>query len=217
VANKHKNLPLRQFHKLGKAELEEYNQLKRNKKSIYGRLLSKGATEKNRLFEARRFARLYDDKQLDWLCNLGQKKGRPLTKLHVRELIRVKAPAARNKLAQKCAEQSWSVHRLQIEVAHLLPGRRYSGAPYRVPNSVSGKLVVTEELLRKLIRWINVLSASRNDAKQPHIKQLPKNVQTKLGALKRMAEEVEKLCAKKRGQPAKPPLKAEQKSRRRSK
>jgi hypothetical protein len=216
VAKNNKNLPLRQFHKLGKIELDRYRRLKREKKSVYGRLASKSATEKNRLFEARRFAQLYDGKDLDWLCSLGLEVGRPLTKLHVRELIRVTAQAARKRLAQQCAEQSWSVQQLQFEIARVQPSRRYSGAPYRVPSSVSGKLVVTEELLRKLIRWINVLSASRNKAKQPHMKQLPKNVQTKLNKFKEMAVKLEALCATKRGQSAKPPLKAEQKSRRRS-
>lgn len=129
----------------------------------------------------------------------------------------MKAPAARNKLAQKCAEQSWSLQRLRSEIACILPGRRYSGAPYEVRSSVLGKLVVTEELLRKLIRWINVLSASRDNDKQSHIKQLPKNVQARLNKIKDMAVTLEKLCAAKRGQPAKPPLKAEQKTRRQSK
>ena len=126
MAKKQPKMTVRQFHALGQRVLKATARRKRRGEGVWGlfdELEAKSAAEKNRLQEARHFARLYDREQLDWLCGLGQTEGRPLTRFHVVVLIRVADRGQRNRLAAKCAIESWSVGRLETEVRRIVPRR----------------------------------------------------------------------------------------------
>jgi hypothetical protein len=210
MSKKKTNPSLRRFYAQGKRALDYYRRMKRQGESIYGALPRRGVqtlSEKNRLFEARRFAKLYEGPQLEWICGLGQKRGRPLTKTHVLQLIRVPSRTDRNRLAKKCAEEEWRSGRLELEIARMLPGRRYSGAPHKVPASVDRMLVITERQLRDLVRWVNVLSSTTNKTGHSALNRLPGRVPQLLRKISKEAERLEKLCATKRGRPPKPPSK----------
>jgi hypothetical protein len=119
MAKKKSNQPLRRFHALGKLFLKASDRRQRRGIANQGTMASLEAdtqAQKNRLMEARHFARLYNDRELDWICSLGQRKGRPLTRVDVLQLIRVADRRQRNALAKKCAEEEWTARKLEMEV-----------------------------------------------------------------------------------------------------
>jgi len=154
-------------------------------------------TGKNRLFEARKFARLYNDKQLETLCSLGKKQGRPLTIFHVRQLIRVPKRQHRNALAKRCAKECWSVQRLELEVGRFGPRRKYGGRRHEPPRTEVEALLVSEKMARSWIRWVEVLKGSPKDvvAGTVTLKSLPK-IQKKLDAISGQSKELCKLIEK---------------------
>ncbi|MEX2310356.1 MAG: hypothetical protein WD738_22500 [Pirellulales bacterium] len=199
---KKSNASLRAFYELGKrvAELREETE---RVHGTFAKLRATSAAAKNRRMEAHRFYKLYRD-QLDWICSLGVTKGKPLTRSHVILLQRIFSSRKRRSLAAQCSRQGWSVQRLDWEVRQLAPRRTYGGARYKPSQSVNEALLVTERLLRRLIRWLNVMSLINSEAGKPPIDELPHPIPQKLRKILGEAETLEKLCAKKRGQPAKP-------------
>jgi hypothetical protein len=162
VAKKKRNQALRRFHARGKRALQVGEQRKRRGQGIWGTAASLGAktdTDQHRLLEARRFARMYSDEDLEVLCNLGQGKGRPITRLQVVQLIRVRDRRKRDALAKRCAENSWSFRRLQFEVDREVPRRQYGGRSQEPPQSVEEALLVTARMAGSLVRWRNVLES----------------------------------------------------------
>jgi hypothetical protein len=126
VAKKKPNQPLRRLHAQGKRFLFASEQRQGRGTGYQGTMASmKAETQaaKNRLMEARHFARLYNDRELEWICCLGQIKGRPRTRVDVLQLIRVADRGRRNSLAKKCAEEAWSVRKLELEVRQVAPQR----------------------------------------------------------------------------------------------
>lgn len=124
MAQKMSGMTLRQFHDLGHRVLRAAARRKRRGEGVHGLLEELGATtisEKNRLQEARNFARMYDREQLDRLCELGRDVGRPLTQWHVAVLIRVADRRQRDRLAKRSAQQKWSVRRLELELRRIRP------------------------------------------------------------------------------------------------
>jgi hypothetical protein len=176
------NRALRLFHARGKRANTIGAKRKNRGAGVWGTLENLGAetaTARNRLMEARHFARLYDNKQLDALCSLGRKKGRPLSRLHVLQLIRVANARQRDALARKCSNESWSVGRLELEVRRLVPPRKYGGRKQSPPRSTDEALLVTEQLLSSLIRWDSVVDVSA---------RLPKKVRTPLLEISKAAQ-----------------------------
>jgi hypothetical protein len=202
MAKKTANRALRHFHARGKRANAAGAKRKNRGIGVWGTLEHLGAgsaSAKNRLMEARHFARLYDDKQLDKLCALGQKTGRALTRLHVLQLMRVDDRRQRDKLARKCSAKSWSVRQLELEVRRLVPPRRYGGRKQTPPRSIDEALLVTERLLNSLIRWASVVTSLRSGipetttrAKRKRVApaRLPKKFQSQLLAITKSAFEL---------------------------
>ena len=212
MAKQESNQVLRDIHTRGKRALEKRKQREHQDEGVHGILASLGAetrAEKNRLMEARKFARLYKGKRLDSICRLGQKKGRPLTEFHVRLLIRVANGAKRYSLAKKCAEQSWSVRRLEKEIRLILPRRTYGGQRLMPPKSVDDALVVTERLAAGWLRWVKVLKPVNNGESKKRItfEKLPGPIRARLAAISKSAEklgkEIEKKLNRKSSKPRK--------------
>lgn len=157
-------------------------------------LKATSAAEKNRLMEARRFARLYSDEELELLCGLGQRAGRPLNKFHVLHLIRVADGKRRNNLAKRCAEEYWSVRRLEQEIRRVGPRRRYGGRKHEPPESIYEALLVTERMAAGWLRWVGVLRPVRNETSKKRITlaRLPRSIRRKLRDISKHAEQ---LCA----------------------
>jgi hypothetical protein len=155
VAQKDLIKVLRQLHDRGKLA----NRKGEERKRIWGTLEQLGAetsTAKNRLMEARKFARRCDEKELDFLCRL-RKKGWLLTWSHVLQLIRVDDNDERRKLAKDCAANAWSSRRLQREIDLRGLHRPYGGRKQQPPESNGQELLVTERLLCSVIRWASVV------------------------------------------------------------
>jgi hypothetical protein len=196
VAKKDSTKALRRFHDSGKRAIEKREERENQDEGVHGTLASLGAKTtpaKNRLMEARRFSALYDDRQLDELCALGQKTGRPLTRSHVLQLIRVADRRQRKALARQCAEESWSVQRLELEVRRLVGRRTYGGRSHEPPQSIDEALVVTERMAASWIRWFDVLSAAETKPKKTSITigHLPRPIRT---SLKKIEKELGELC-----------------------
>ena len=160
MANTTPRQALRRFHALGKRSNRVGDRRKKREHAVWGTLEELGAetrAEKNRLMEARRFARLYDEKELAFLCRLGQGKWK-LTRTHVLQLIRVVVRQQRIDLANKCAENNWSVRELKLEIDRLGLHRAYGGRKQKPPRSTDEALLISERLLSGLIRWHSVIA-----------------------------------------------------------
>ncbi len=189
------NQALRRFHALGKRVLAASARRKRLGKGIWGTFVSLGATtaaEKNRLQEARHFAQLYNDQQLDWLCALGGDVGRPLTKTQVTLLLRVAERKQRNSLARQCAKFAWSANRLEDEVKHVGPRRNYGGRGPAPPSTVAQALVITDRLTAGWNRWISTLKPPKERRAGPGVSlgDLPQSVRAKVTAASNKMEQL---------------------------
>jgi hypothetical protein len=193
MAKKQPKMTVRQFHALGQRVLKASARRKRRGEGVWGTLEELGAktaAEKNRLQEARHFASAYSTQQLEQLCQLGRDKGRPLSRWHVVVLIRVSDRGQRDRLARRCAQEGWSVQRLETEVRRIGPRRGYGGRGPSRPKSIEETLSVTEKLADRWIRWVNVLAEEAVDAKQQGtaFSELPKKIRARLFAITREAE-----------------------------
>jgi hypothetical protein len=181
------NQTLRRFHALGKRVLAASARRKRRGEGVWGTFVSLGATtaaEKNRLQEARHFAQLYTDQQLDWLCALGGDVGKPLTKTQVTLLLRVADRKQRNSLARQCAKYGWSAKRLEDEIKRVGPRRNYGGRGPAPPSTVAQALVITDRLTASWNRWVSTLKPPKKRSTQPGVslRDLPQPVRAKLMA-----------------------------------
>jgi hypothetical protein len=121
------------------------------------------------MMEARRFAKLYPTiKELNWICSLGQRVGRPLSRIQVTLLIRVAHRNLRDSLAKRCAEETWSVRKLEREVRRRAPRHKYGGARHR-PQSIEDALAITERLATGWVRWVRVLKETTDGNKEDGI------------------------------------------------
>ena len=192
---------IREFHALGKSVLKATVQRERRRAGVWGLFDEFGAetaAEKNRLQEARHFARLYDSQQLAWLCGLGRDVGRPLSRSHVLVLVRLADRRQRDRLALKCAKEAWSVRKLELEVRRIGPRRRYGGRSPSRPESVEKSLIVTEQIADRWIRWVRVLTSTEEDPKHhgANWDELPKPIRTRLTAISEEAERLRDACRK---------------------
>jgi len=154
-------MSLRRIHALGKSANRKAEQRKKAGGRTWGTLEKLGAktqSKKNRLMEARRFAQLCDDEELEILCGLRRTKKWKLSWWHVVQLIRIKDSALRIKLAKSCAANAWSVRALQLEIDQQGLHRPYGGRTQEPPGSEEKALHLTERLLKSLIRWERVVS-----------------------------------------------------------
>ena len=115
MKNKTLKVSLRKVHAKGVLKNERADSRDR----VWHTLEALGAkthAERNRLMEARRFARMFSATELNYLCRLGSKNGRPLAWTHVLQLMRIKRPSRRRRLAEKCATYAWTTRELQRQV-----------------------------------------------------------------------------------------------------
>jgi hypothetical protein len=193
MAKKQPRMTVRQFHALGQRVLNAAVRRKRRGEGVQGlfdEFNAKTAAQKNRLQEARHFARLYDRDQLATLGKLGRDVGRPLSRWHVVVLIRISDRGQRDHLARRCARQKWSVRQLEKAVRRIGPRRKYGGRGPSRPKSIEETLSVTELLADRWIRWVNVLAEEAVDAKQQGsaFSELPKPIRARLMAITREAQ-----------------------------
>jgi hypothetical protein len=154
---------VRRFYALGKRANQVAAKRQAADNGVWGTMDRLGATtsaQKSRIIEARRFATLYTDGQLDALCSLGRTNGRSLTRSHVVQLIRIADRRDRNILARKCASESWSVRWLEMEVRRRVSGHNYGGRKHEPPQSVDEAVRVTERIAAGVARWVSVLKES---------------------------------------------------------
>jgi hypothetical protein len=203
------NPSLRRFHALGKKVAE----LRDSTERVHGtlaKLKAKSAAAKNRRMEAHRFYKMYQSKKkLDEICSYGRSSGKPLTRNHVVHLLRVEDPKERCALAKKCADNSWSARRLNLEIRKGQPRRKYGGAKQKPPESDGEALLITEGMAANWLRWVSVLKSVKVESKKPRgskgkkrkparskkrvgLNDLPPAVRTRLVAVRK---EMEKLSA----------------------
>jgi hypothetical protein len=133
----------------------------RRVRGSFARLCEQTERGRNELAKARKFSRLYSTAKLKWLCSLGRKRGRPLTKSHVCRLVVVRDSKLRDKLATRCAERTWSVIRLEYEIQRVQPKREYGGRLITRPESLDEMLAETARLTNRWIHWNGVVKESR--------------------------------------------------------
>lgn len=165
--------PLREFHDLGKEVLafDDENATFRNNKWVrawgkFSELIEITGKSRDELCAARRFASWYSQRELNEICQLGQRKGRPLTKEHIKTLLRVRDETTRKNLAEKCANGSWSVRRLMLEVRGHYKGREYGGREIHAPESWQDALVEIHDVSQRWIRWSTAIEASKPISRQ---------------------------------------------------
>ena len=159
MSKKISKMTLRQFHAHGKRTNNLGDKRKAAGEGTWGTLKilgAKSAARKNRLMESRRFARLCDDQELNYLCGL-RRKGWKLTRSHILQLIRVDDRRTRRSLAAACAKNSGSTRDLQLAIDRRGLHRSYGGRKQKMPESVDAELLVTNRLLSSLVRWDSVV------------------------------------------------------------
>jgi hypothetical protein len=186
------NQALRDLYVKGKRFLEVAEKRKSRGKGVRGAMSDLNAetqAKRNRLMEARHFAQLYDGDELNWLCSLGQSQGRPLTRIDVLQLIRIKDRRKRNALAKKCADEAWTARRLEFEVRRIIPRRRYGGRRQDPPRSIEQALLVTERMAASWIRWISVLEPESANTKV-NLDDLPTSIREPLRSIEDDAKQL---------------------------
>jgi hypothetical protein len=133
----------------------------RRARGSFAALLQKKHSNRNELTKARKFARLYSRKQLNWLCALGQKAGQPLTKSHISRIVVISKAEMRDRLAQRCARYAWSVRRLEREIQAHQPKREYGGRKPQQPSNHRELLLQTEQMAAAWIRWMKTVQRTK--------------------------------------------------------
>jgi hypothetical protein len=164
------------FYRLGKQVLKSDPATGRRTGGAFARLCEETGRGRNELAKARKFAKLYNVNKLRWLCSLGKKQGRPLTKSHVCRLVVVSDGKLRDKLARQCARSGWSVVRLEHEIQRVQPKRAYGGRQLTRPESLDEMLAETERLTNRWIHWNGVVADSGKPLREGGVsaKQLPR-------------------------------------------
>lgn len=190
------NPQLREFHQLGRHVLaaDKVCAPRGRGRYNYGTfevMHDRTGRPRSYLLCARRFAQQYPTtKDLDWICNLGRRQGRPLTRKHVFRLIVLRDDHWRNRLAQRCASEGWSSQRLALEVQRLQPKRTYGGRRPPRPRDVKEALGALELMTSRWTRWCEVLVGVDNPRQGARFTDLPKSVR---GRLRRSTEVIGEL------------------------
>jgi hypothetical protein len=139
----------------------------------------------NDIYKARSFAMLCQNDELDleWLCKLGSKRGKRLSRCHIHRLVH--APEGeRKKLAEKTAKEGWSVQRLTDEIRKMQPEHRRKGRRPPRPASVLDAMVTVEKMVRRFSRLKDALQdpveKSKKGADVVSLNKLPKSVREPL-------------------------------------
>jgi hypothetical protein len=145
----------------------------------------------NDIYKARQFAKLCQSElKLEWLCQLGVKRGRQLSRCHIHRLVHV-PKGERKKLARKTANGSWSVQRLTDEIRKLQPKHRRKGRRPPRPASVLDALVSVEKMVRRCSRLEDALQdPEEENVEGVSLRDLPPSVRI---PLKRVFGELEGL------------------------
>ena len=122
----------------------------------------------NYITRARQLVRLYPTlKDLNWLCNLGQQKGKPLTKSHAMVLVGIADPKLRKRLAVQATRDGWSERRLRSEAAAAAAKPRTAGrgsSPQLI--SAAHALSNTRQLAVKWLNWCDQLQRVKKKRKE---------------------------------------------------
>ena len=202
MAKRPTNPSLRAFHRLGEMVLRsDLRSIRRTRKQrAWGSIANmhdKTGIGISELGDARRFAKIYSTaKKLDEICSLGQVRGQPLKESHVRLLIRLTDPRQRDRLAKRCARESWTVKRLTHEIRRIVPHRGYGGAHLSPPRSWADARREAESMAKRWIDWTTVLSVACGGGGKPgvlrgkQIDALKQTLETITPAIRRLHEQV---------------------------
>jgi hypothetical protein len=178
LARRRPHESVRAFYRLGKQVLKSDPATGRRTGGSFARLCQQTGRGRNELAKARKFARLYSPAKLRWLCSLGKKRGRPLTKSHACRLVVVSDGKLRDKLARECARRGWSVVRLEHEIQRVQLKREYGGRQMKRPESLDELLAETERLTNRWIRWNSVVTEPGGGSRKHGVssKQVPRGI-----------------------------------------
>ncbi len=152
----------------------------------------------NYITRARQLVRLYPTPQaLDWLCRLGQRRGKPLTKSHAMVLVGIQDPKLRKTLAAQAAREGWSERRLRSETAAAAAKPRTAGKGSS-PQLVSAAHAVSNT--RQLaVKWLNWCDRIQRAAKQDVGRLADKEIAAYLAAtekpMRRVRDAVQEVMA----------------------
>jgi hypothetical protein len=189
------NKDLYDFHQLGKYVIgvtsPAADEFEKGSLSELCLLTKKSANE---LSKARQFAQQYSDSQLKKLCTLGQTKGRPLTKSHICRLVVVRDYKERDRLAEACANGSWSVAQLEREIRKIQPKSGHGGRQPKVPKTLDKLLGEAETMVS---RWSNFCRVVRDfhdsdRARTARQKTLPAGIEHRLGEVATLLRELQR-------------------------
>ena len=94
----------------------------------------KGMTVRNRLYEARDFARAYSGREAGRLATVRNKKDKPLSISHVKALLSEQNAGMRQQFLDKCLDESWSVRRLRQAIQNNRGRKLGSGLEPKSPD-----------------------------------------------------------------------------------
>jgi hypothetical protein len=202
LANKRTANSLRSFHRLGravcKADCDSVDSITgRRASGSFSQFCDQTGRSRNESAKARKFAKQYNPEQLKTICSLGRKAGRPLTKTHVSRLVVVSNGTLRNKLARECADQCWTVQRLEYEIQRIQPKRAYGGRELNSPQAVDDALVETLRMANRWIRWTEMLAKADRRNEEVSLRELPAGMRERQIAItaemKRLQRQILKL------------------------
>lgn len=152
---------------------------------------------KSYLHVARLFRQQYSKrKELLWLLRLGTSEGKPLSRSHVRRLTAVVDREERDRLAEQCAKEGWSVIRLTQEIQALKGKRPYGGRRPQRPADRIEALAQLNRMTGGWLRWYDAMQAD-GDVDGVTMRDLPRQLAWQL---RTTSEQVERLREEVRAQ-----------------
>lgn len=183
---------LREFHALGKRVLEVYEasqpladgKRRRGVAQVFNHRLG---LLRDHVEKARQFAAMYNDEEVNTLCNLASRDGgRPITKSHVIRLMSVRNKRQRTQLAKQVVREQWSVQRLGSEICKRGKSSQGGRRPKR-PTTVEEAMEQMQRMVRQWERWVEMMS-DQEDVSGVGIGDLPVSVARALAKMSAAAK-----------------------------
>ncbi len=200
---------LRKYHALGQEILAACERANPDGKSYSKGVIQRFAEKLDRSREycdkARQFAGVYDEDDLDILCDLRNSKKMPLSTDHVRKLLRVENLELREELQAEAADNDWGSKRFAAEITKRIgKSSEIRRGPTR-PKTRYDALAHIEKMSDGWLRWFDGLQEPGDEKlgrEAAALKNLPKRVQQELEetipSIKRLLAEANKALKRKR-------------------
>ncbi|MBC8869803.1 MAG: hypothetical protein H8E44_10315 [Planctomycetes bacterium] len=158
----------------------------------------------NRFWQARKFAKNYNEEQFEELCSLRRPDGKPLSPSHFVYLLLVNDKRRRKSLQRRTIKESWSTSRLYDEIRQVQASSTPAGAPFRRLESTDDALVQIANMTGRWLRWVKVLEPGEEGEAEGEITfdDLPESVRKELKSASRSIRKLRDAALRELGQDA---------------